>query len=399
MNGFFELRIVLVSVFFFWTLYNIPIFLTGLKRYKNTGESKDNVFYDYYQPKVSIIVPVKNEDKVIGRLLESLVKLTYTKKEVIIVEDGSSDNTVSICRQYAEKYPSLIKFYHRRISSGKPSAINHAVKTATGEIIAIYDADTIIEPDVLEKIIPYFKDEDVAAVQGELYTVNPDDSLITKVSVLNDFLTHVQQLGKEKLGLFIASLGTHTYFRRKSLEELGFWDSNALVEDLEISVRLARRGYKIRYVPVKAGIEVPAKLSPFIRQRLRWFRGHIQTAGKHKNLLRSLSRKSIDAQLTLLIPLVLPLSLLGYITGILGIVGSQTEQVIGTVILLVSISTPLTVATADPKSFTYAPLLYLNWLLIAFISMVACLYAALRRPLKWTKTEKSGSISVQKKWA
>lgn len=391
MNGVIAFKILFESIFLFWTLYNLPAFFVGLKRYTKTRKRGDVDPPDDYQPKVSIIVPVKNEESVIERLLRVLVNLSYPKKEIILVEDGSTDKTSQICRRYAENHPSLIKCYKKNPSHGKPSAINYAAKRATGEIIAVYDADTVLEPDVLERIVPHFGDPKVGAVQGEVYTLNPHENLITKLSVLNDFLIHVTQLGKDRLGLFVACLGTHTYVKRSVLEELGYWDSQALVEDLELSVRLTERGYKIKYVPIRVGVEAPAKLRTFIRQRLRWFRGYIQATGKHLNLLRSPNRKSFDAQLTLLLPMMLTLGLLGYALGICGVAGSQIEQTISTILLLLNLCMVAMMVVVNPKSTIYAPLLYLNWVLMASISTVAHLLALLRRPLEWTKTEKSGN--------
>jgi len=394
MNSVIALKILFVSIFLFWTLCNLPAFFIGLKRHtkiRKRGDDPDPP--DDYQPKVSIVVPAKNEEKVVERLLKVLVNMTYPKKEILIVEDGSTDKTSQICRRYAENHPSLIKLYQKNPSHGKPSAINYAVKRATGEIIAVYDADTVIEPDVLQQIVPHFKDPKIGAVQGELYTLNPDENLITKLSVLNDFLIHVDQLGKDRLGLFVTCLGTHMYVRRSVLEELDYWDPQALGEDLELSVRLTKRGYKVKYVPVRAGVETPAKLRDFIRQRLRWFRGYIQTTGKHLNLLGSLNRKSFDAQLTLLLPMMLTLGLLGYVFGICGVAGSQIEQTIGITLLLLSLSTPVAMVVVNPRSVVYAPLLYLNWVLMASISTLAHFHALLRRPLEWKKTEKSGNTS------
>ena len=397
MNSVIILKILFVSVFLFWTLYNLPAFFVGLKRYAKIGNRRNADDPpdppDDYQPKVSIVVPVKNEENVIERLLKALINLSYPKKEIIIVEDGSTDKTSRICRRYAENHPSLIKCYHKNPSHGKPSAINYAAKRVEGEIIAVYDADTVFEPDVLQQIVPHFQDPEIGAVQGEVYTLNPHENLITKLSVLNDFLVHVHQLGKDRLGLFVTCLGTHMYIRRKVLKELGYWDPKSLGEDLELAVRLTKRGYKMKYAPIRAGVEAPAKLGVFIKQRLRWFKGYIQATGKHLNLLRSLNRKSFDAQLTLLLPMMLTLSLLGYVFSIYGAINpaeSQIEQTIGTVLLLLSLFTPVGIVFANPKSAIYAPLLYLNWVLMASISTFAFLHALLRRPLEWTKTEKTG---------
>jgi cellulose synthase/poly-beta-1,6-N-acetylglucosamine synthase-like glycosyltransferase len=386
--------IVITLIFFFWTLYHVPLVVVGLKRFFNEKNNTNNNLEGPPRrwPKVSIIVPVKNEEKVIERLLKALVSLTYPNKEVIVVEDGSTDRTGEICKKFAEKYPSIIRYYHRDVSEGKPSAINFAAKRATGEIIAIYDADTIVEQGVLEGILPYFDDPKVAVVQGQVYTINPKQSMWTRVSALNDFLLHIAQLGKDGLELFVVCQGNHMYFRRSVLEELGFWDPQALAEDVEISVRLMKRGYKVRYVTIRAGVEAPSELRGLLKQRLRWFRGYLQTLGKYRDISWPLSVKELDALVTLLTPVFLVLSLPGFVFG-LWYVASYLGQTLGLVLLLVGMLGPNAIALARPKSFVYIPLLYLNWIVQALAATYACVHALLRRRMGWIKTEKEGVVT------
>jgi len=355
---------------------------------------------DDFQPRVSIIVPVKNEESVIERLLCALVKSDYPDKEVIVIEDGSTDRTPNICQKWAQDHPFLIKYVHSNQSNGKPSAINLGAKAATGEIVAVYDADTIPEPGTLQKVVPYFKDTNVAAVQGELRTVNPDESIITRLSVLNDFVVNIQQLGKDKLDIFVPLLGTNQYIRRKVLEEVGYWDSDALSEDTEISVRLAKKGYRVRYVPGTTGVEAPAKLSVFLNQRMKWLRGYTQAVIKHKGMLKAPTRKTLDAYLTLIFPIMLVLGLIGYIGALYSIFQSQTPipilQIIGIILLILNFLTPAMFVSANPRNAIYVPLLYLDWILLASVSLYVHVRALLRKPQKWTKTPKSGHVTHPK---
>ncbi len=390
------LGMAVASVFLFWTLYHVPLIVTGLRGFLNEGDgnNKASSLPLRHQPRVSIIVPVRNEEKVVERLLKALVNLTYPNKEIIVVEDCSTDGTGRICRDFAEKYPSIVKYYHRDVSEGKPSAINFAAKRATGEIIAVYDADAVVEPDVLERVLPQFEDPEVVVVQGQEYTVNPKQSLWTRLAALNDFLTHIVQLGRDRLGLFVVCKGNHMYFRRSVLEELGFWDPQALAEDAEISVRLVKRGYRVKYVTVRAGIEAPPKLKSLVRQRLRWFRGYLQVLGKHKDLLSPSSARMLDAVMTLLTPAFLALSLPGFVIG-LWFIASFTGHVLGFALLFIGVLGPnaLALALTGPRNFVYIPLLYLSWVVMASIAAYACLHVLLRRKMGWTKTEKYGVVT------
>jgi cellulose synthase/poly-beta-1,6-N-acetylglucosamine synthase-like glycosyltransferase len=352
--------------------------------------------------RVSVIVAAKNEEVVVDRLLKALANLDYSNKEVIIVEDGSTDSTPQICRKWAERHPTFIKYYHIDETNGKPQAINYGASKATGDIIAVYDADAIVEEDVLARIVPYFEAPEVAAIQGELETINPDENVTTKLTVLSDFINNLQQLGKDRLNGFVLMSGTNQYIRRSVLEDVGYWDQNALSEDVEISVRLARKGYKIKYVPVKTGGEAPAKLKSFIRQRAKWIRGHTQAAMKHKGLLRNPSWRIFDAQMTLLFPVMLIIGLIGYIMTLLGVVnygvsqvtGSSVLQVIGIILLLLNLLVPAMIAASKPSKAVYIPLLYVDWILFALISVYVHIRALLRKPEKWTRTPKSGKITV-----
>jgi cellulose synthase/poly-beta-1,6-N-acetylglucosamine synthase-like glycosyltransferase len=398
----------IVLILFSWVAYNIPAVVVGLKEWIRIKRgrycflsNKEHPPKDY-QPKVSIIVPVKNEEKVVERLLKTLLNLKYQNKEIIIIEDGSTDKTPQICREWADKYPSLIKYYRNGVSNGKPSAINYAAKKATGEIIAVYDADTILETDTLERVVLHFRDPKVAAVQGELETLNPDENAITRLSVLNDFIVNIQQLGRNRLNLFVPLLGTNQYIRRSVLEELGYWDSDALSEDTEISLRLARKGYKVKYVPVKAMVEAPARLKFFVMQRMKWLRGYTQAAMKHMDFVKNPNWKILDAQLMLLFPLMLIVGLVGYVIAIYGAInfgvaqayGIPIVQVLGMVLLLLNLLTSAMVVAANPKNAVYVPLLYLDWILLASISLYVHVRALLRKPQRWTRTPKSGHVTV-----
>ena len=404
------LTTTITLIVFFWLIYNSPACIFGFLRWRtlqkqrmkhendaNAANSANN-----HRPKVSIVVAVKNEEVVVERLLKTLVNLDYSDKEVILVEDGSTDTTPQICRRWAESHPSIIRYYHISETKGKPQAINYGASKATGEIVAVYDADTIVEQDTLLRIAPYFEDPEVAAVQGELETINPDENLVTKLTVLSDFIVNLQQLGKDRLNGFVLLSGTNQYVRRRVLEEIGYWDQDALSEDVEISVRLARKGYRIRYVPVKTGGEAPAKLKLFLRQRAKWIRGHTQAAMKHKGLLRNLNWRIFDAQMTLLFPVMLIIGFVGYVLAICGalnygisqVTESSVLQVIGIFLLLLNLSVPAVFAASKPKKAVYIPLLYVDWILFAVISVYVHIRALLRKPEKWTRTPKSGHVTI-----
>jgi len=115
---------------YLWVLYNTPILAFGIRRMRllSRKRRKEKVTIDQSNlPTVSIVVPVKDEERVVGRLLRSLIRLDYPpeKREIIIVEDASTDKTFEICQRFADRYPDSVKFFHRDFSNGKPSALNY----------------------------------------------------------------------------------------------------------------------------------------------------------------------------------------------------------------------------------------------------------------------------------
>ena len=250
-------------------------------------------------PTVSIVVPVKDEEKVVGRLLEALLKLRYPpeKKEILIVEDGSTDRTVEICSEYVKRYPGQVKLIRKPLSEGKPSALNYALKYVKGDIIGFFDADSVPHPDVLMNVYKYFEDDEVAAVQGRTLSINSDENMLTKLISYEEAVWCETYLrGKDVLDLFVHLRGSCQFVRRDALQRLGGFDENSLSEDMELSARLIDRGYKIRYAPdVCAWQETPADLKALFRQRTRWFRGSMEVALRYGKLLRKGDRRRVDA--------------------------------------------------------------------------------------------------------
>jgi len=145
----------ILSIIYVWTLYNVPVTLAGVRRLLQASrkERKAPSLSSEKLPTVSVLVPVKNEEKVVGRLLRALLNLEYPsqKVEIIIVDDGSTDKTIGICEGYVAKHPSRIRLLRRSTSDGKPSALNYGLKYACGEIVATFDADNVPESDTLRR--------------------------------------------------------------------------------------------------------------------------------------------------------------------------------------------------------------------------------------------------------
>lgn len=233
--------------------YNLPPLLVGIrqirKRKNTSGESNEKVKLDSL-PFFSLIVPMKDEAKVARRILDALMKINYPfeRYEIIVVDDSSTDDTSKICKQFESAYPSRMRYFRRNVSCGKPSVLNYGLKFAKREIIGVFDADNVPEPDVLIKTVKYFKTRDVVAVQGLLSSINAEENMLTKIIHYEGLIQHYALLsGKDELGLFVPLEGTCQFVRREALEEVGGWLDGALSEDMELSARLTEKGYSIKF--------------------------------------------------------------------------------------------------------------------------------------------------------
>jgi cellulose synthase/poly-beta-1,6-N-acetylglucosamine synthase-like glycosyltransferase len=404
--------VVLVCVFFLvcaWSLYNLPILAAGVRNVRRSKKVLKGFVISKSMPTFSIIVPVKNEGRVIGRLLDALSNLDYPadKKEILIVEDGSTDNTLDICRKYAEQSGLNIRILQKSSSNGKPSALNYGIAHAKGEIVGIFDADNVPARDALLNVCGFFEDPVVAAVQGRTSSINADENMLTKfISHEETVWCEVYLRGKDVLNLFVHLKGSCQFIKRDVLEKLKGFDEKALSEDMELSARLAQSGHKIRYAPnVRSWQESPANMKSLFKQRTRWFRGTMEVAFQYGRLMSKPSLKNLDAELTLLYPFTLIVALVTYFATFYTLfqplpfsfllqLFMQLSAVAATfTMLLCGLALIYCSKPRSVKSVLWLPFIYFYWSLQAFISFYAILLILLRRPRKWLKTEKKGVIA------
>jgi len=395
-----------------WALYNLPILASGVKDFckKRQKTHKKRVLEEHF-PSFSIVLPVKNEERVIERLLNSLSTLNYpvNKREVIIVEDGSTDKTNEICMNYAKEHAN-IKILHKPVSNGKPSALNFGLAHAKGDIVAVFDADNVPAHDALLAVVDYFEDPKVAAVQGRTTSINPKENMLTQFIAYEEAVWCEAYLrGKDVLNLFVHLKGSCQFIRRDVLQQLQGFDEDVLSEDMEISARLVENNYKIRYASdVVALQESPPNLKTLFHQRTRWFRGTMQVAFKYGRLMTKVSRINFDAETTLFAPFILVASLAPYLAAFLVFSTFWSLNVVwGFVVQFGMLTTTLTmlicglalIYVSKPRkvrSLLWLPFVYCYWSLQAFIALYAMILIVFRRPQVWTKTDKKGVVQDSK---
>ena len=389
----------------------MPVTLAGARYLLRTArkERKKRLVSSEELPSFSILVPVKNEEKVVGRLLRALLGLEYPseKVEIIVVDDGSTDGTKEICERYAAKCPDRIKVLHRLTSDGKPSALNYGLLHAHGEIVATFDADNVPEADTLLKAVEFFEDPSIDALQGTICSINADQNMLTKfISYEMAVRCKSYMQGKDLLKLFVHLAGTCQFIRRGVLMRIGGWSRDSLSEDMELSARLTKNDYTIRYASeIRSWEESPSNVGQLMSQRLRWYRGCLDAALKYGKLIRKPSVKSLDAEITLVAPCMLTVSFFGFLLGIFMSLYQITHDL--WFMVLAQVTTLLTLATLSiaglaliyvtkPKrlaNLLWLPFIYAFWTLQTFIATYALLQVVFRRPRKWKKTMRTGAVT------
>jgi cellulose synthase/poly-beta-1,6-N-acetylglucosamine synthase-like glycosyltransferase len=224
-------------------------------------------------PTVSVIIPARNEESVIARCIESLLAADYPrdKLEIIVVADGCTDRTVQI----AKTYEPAIRTVLGEPRGCKAAALNAAWREAKGDIIAVYDADSVIEPQTIRQAVRHFSKPNIIGVSGTLKSLNKG-SLLTRALALETCFASFLEWFFYKLGANAMFMGKNMFIRRKILEEIGGFDEDSLLEDVELSFRI-RRMHRSSYVAFEpravTWIEEPPDFKAFISQRYRWARG------------------------------------------------------------------------------------------------------------------------------
>jgi cellulose synthase/poly-beta-1,6-N-acetylglucosamine synthase-like glycosyltransferase len=238
-------------------------------------------------PRVTVQLPIFNEQYVVERLLESICRLKYPREKLEIqVLDDSTDETVSVARNLVERYAALgnpITYHHRPNREGyKAGALAEGLKTANGEFITIFDADFTPPEDFLVRTIHHFTDAKIGMVQTRWTHINRNYSFLTQVeAILLDGHFVLEHSGRARSGVFFNFNGTAGVWRRQAIDEAGGWQHDTLTEDTDLSYRAQLKGWKFIYLQdVECPAELPVEMTAFKTQQARWAKGLIQTGKK-----------------------------------------------------------------------------------------------------------------------
>jgi len=250
-------------------------------------------------PKVTIQLPVYNEMYVMERLLDNIVTLEYPREklEIQVLDDSTDESIVTTGKHVKRLQKTGINIQHIRRSNRqgfKAGALKEGLEIATGEFIAIFDADFLPQKDWLLQTIPYFKNVAIGVVQTRWGHINRNYSTLTKIQAFAlDAHFSLEQVGRNSKGHFINFNGTAGVWRKECILDAGNWEGDTLTEDLDLSYRAQLKKWKFKYLEnVKTPAELPVIISAARSQQFRWNKGGAENFQKMTK--RVLSNKDIS---------------------------------------------------------------------------------------------------------
>ncbi|KKS37389.1 MAG: hypothetical protein UU98_C0014G0011 [Parcubacteria group bacterium GW2011_GWD2_42_14] len=255
------------------------------KQFKTYSYSYKNIPIETNE-KVSIIVPAYNEEVVLENCISSLVRQSYSNLEIIIVDDGSKDKTLAIGEKLSTRYNKVTIL--SKANGGKAEALNFGIKNSSGSIVVCVDADSIFLSNTVENLVRSFSDPEVMAVAGNVRIANRSSVLGNKQAI--EYVTGLtlQRQAFAALGCVQVISGALATFRRKALEAVNYYSTDTLVEDMDITIAMAEKGFKVIYNPYAiAYTEGPSTWKDLRTQRHRWVYGGFQVLTKYAYMLGS----------------------------------------------------------------------------------------------------------------
>ncbi len=287
-SGLFVYASIVSLVLFLFLLlvrYFTIIWMAYFYMTKYTVENKP-----IYTPFVSIIVPVYNEEKVVKNSINSLLKLDYPNYEIIVVNDGSKDNTAKVAEEMVGLHKGKNSYVKvsliNKPNGGKSKALNAGIQYSEADFVLCMDGDSTLSPQTLKMGMRHFVDPEVGAVAGNVKVENRKKPLLDLQA-----LEYVEGLNMARSAQGFLKMvniipGPIGIFRKRALHDAGYYSSDTFAEDADLTLKILAQGWKIEYEPeAQAWTEAPSKLFQLLKQRYRWTRGILQAIRKHKRYL------------------------------------------------------------------------------------------------------------------
>lgn len=272
---------------------------------------------------VGVVVPAFNEAKVVLKTVRSLLQSSYPNLTILVIDDGSTDDTYARCKSAFSVFRNVTVV--TKPNGGKSDALNVGLALLETDIVVALDADTVFPPETITYLIQKLSDPRVAAVAGNAKVGNRVN-LLTRFQAL-EYITsqNLDRRAFDTLKAISVVPGAVGAWRRQAVLEVGGFTTDTLAEDADLTIRLLRRGYDIRFAPKAVALtEAPESLRDFLKQRHRWTFGTMQTFRKHVDTFKLQDSKPVALiampnvlLFQFILPLLAPLVDLGALAAIL----------------------------------------------------------------------------------
>ncbi|MBV9510157.1 MAG: glycosyltransferase, partial [Caulobacteraceae bacterium] len=235
-------------------------------------------------PLVSVLIPCFNEERVIAASVARILESNWSRLEVVVLDDGSTDRTAEEVERHfgAEPRVRLLRF----ANGGKAQALNKGLDHVKGEIVVALDADTLFPPSTIARLARWFADPTIGAVAGNALVGNRRN-VVTRWQAL-EYVTaqNLERRALAALGAVTVVPGAVGAWRRSALEQLGGYPADTLAEDQDLTIAVQRAGWRVEFDPdARAYTEAPETVSGLLKQRFRWSFGTLQCLWKHRQAL------------------------------------------------------------------------------------------------------------------
>ena len=276
-------------------LFHLAWIYRGVRRQQGEKPQTPDASEPYF-PKVTIQLPIYNEESVVVRLLEKVLEIKYPQDKLDIqILDDSTNECSQLIRRFLKNHPerkNIAQLQREDRKGFKAGALKEGLQDAKGEFIAIFDADFLPESNFLTDLIPHFQREEIGMVQSKWGHINKQHSILTKIQAFGlDAHFTAEQRGRSEKDYFLSFNGTAGIWRKTCIEAAGGWSSDTLTEDLDLSIRAQLAGWKFLYIEdTESPAELPITVSAYKSQQYRWNKGAAET---HKKLYQELKSSKL----------------------------------------------------------------------------------------------------------
>ncbi|HMQ65014.1 MAG TPA: glycosyltransferase family 2 protein [Arachnia sp.] len=354
---------------------------------------------------ISVIVPAYNEGVVLAQSVESILRSRYPFLEVIVVDDGSTDDTATVMADLAARHPRVRAI--RQANAGKGAALNRGVAEAKGEVFVFVDADGLFSGRTLDWMLVSLAAPGVGAVCGDDRPANPDRPLTQLLSVMSHVGTGLVRRALSLLHCLPIVSGNVGAFRASLIREIGGFREDTIGEDLELTWRIYAAGYRVVFQPrAIVYAESPSTIRGLWNQRVRWARGLLQTTRIHRRLIGNPAHGvfGIFLALNTFSMIVAPPLQLVVLVGVLVVTMAgepaipDTIGILGWLGILVSaglvvLAIGLNGAWSELRHLWTLPLWPIYSVAMSFTMVAALAHEIRGAPARWNKLQRTGVVT------